>query len=171
MITWRSWERAASVLAIGAVIGAVALCVANSDDESPEVACPTPEERAYFEEVGQVSQAIGNALQEHADRLGMVVRNESLVFDPNWQADTVEAMVAVRRIIKNFKDNVYAPVSALDIHVDFTTGVDKLDEAMIRGTWGIQEISVYEMEVSNKLVEEGTPWIASATRKTLAFCQ
>ena len=88
--------------------GCGALC-ANSDEESPEVACPTPEERAYFEEVGQVSQAIGNALQEHADRLGMVVRNESLVFDPNWQADTVEAMVAVRRIIKNFKDNVYAP--------------------------------------------------------------
>ena len=101
----------------------------------------------------------------------MVVRNESLVFDPNWQADTVEAMVAVRRIIKNFKDNVYAPVSVLDIHVDFTTGVDKLDEAMIQGTRGVQEISVYEMEVSNKLVEEGTPWIASATRKTLAFCQ
>ena len=84
----------------------------------------------------------------------MVVRNESLVFDPNRQADTVEAMVAVRRIIN-----------------DFTTGVDKLDEAMIRGTRGVQEISVYEMEVSNKLVEEGTPWIASATRKKLAFFQ
>ena len=74
------------------------------------------------------------------------------MFDPNRQADTVEAMVAVRRIIN-----------------DFTTGVDKLDEAMIRGTRGVQEISVYEMEVSNKLVEEGTPWIASATRKKLAL--
>ena len=144
--------------------------VANSDEESLEVACPTPEERAYFHEVEGMLDLLADQLRVRSSQFAMAERNESMLLDPQWQADHVQAGENIRLIAQDMR-NVASPVSAVDYHADLVTAMGKIDQAMALANEATYEISIYKMETSNGLMREASQWLDYATDKKLAFCQ
>ena len=136
---------------------------------TPEVVCPTPEEKAYFDKMKQMAELTGEAFQEYGELLQMGGENPAIAMDPEWQADVLRRLEQMRLNILAFK-KVPVPESVEHIHADFMQAQNLIEEMVPLASAAIVEVNAYKMEKANRLVEDATPFMRSAADKKEAYC-
>ena len=62
------------------------------------------------------------------------------------------------------------PESVEHIHADFIQAQNLIEEMVLLASAAIVEVNAYKMEKANRLVEDATPFMASAADKKEAYC-